>query len=292
MQSLSLVRSASRSRTADAADIRNASRLSRRRISSSGWPTNVAGTPRLLVERRLERKDHEHAIGDALDRLHAARPPGPQLRADVVDDRHADACAARARGSKLKSGKSIGDEHVAGASASRAAHQRAIEPPRARQDAHRFGQAGDRQAAEIADERGARGAQPIAAEAGDRGVRARASGSRSRARRRRDRRTARRTRSSRAGRSASTRTISSARDEEARRSGTLKRIGLDVALDAAPAGAARRRCGTPPGCRRRCGSRCSLFTAPVPAGVRSVRPHDEAVVAIDEERQRATCRRR
>src|SRR3954462_9602473 len=45
----------------------------------------AAGVP---VNRLFERKDHEHAIGNGLNRLDATGPPRPDLRADVVDDRN------------------------------------------------------------------------------------------------------------------------------------------------------------------------------------------------------------
>ena len=53
---------------------------------TSGWPTKVTGTPRLLVERLLERKDHEHARDGVADGREPAPPPGPYLGRDVVDD--------------------------------------------------------------------------------------------------------------------------------------------------------------------------------------------------------------
>ena len=43
----------------------------------------------LAVDGLLERKDDEHAIGKAADRLQPCRAPGPDLRADVIDHGHA-----------------------------------------------------------------------------------------------------------------------------------------------------------------------------------------------------------
>ena len=65
----------------------------------------------LAIDRLLERKDRQHAIDEPLHRLQPAGPPGPELRADVVDDRNAER-VERLPSRKLKSGKSIGDEHV------------------------------------------------------------------------------------------------------------------------------------------------------------------------------------
>ena len=45
---------------------------------------------RTAIEGLFEREDHQHTIGDPPHRLQAARPPRPQLRADVVDHRHAE----------------------------------------------------------------------------------------------------------------------------------------------------------------------------------------------------------
>ena len=44
----------------------------------------------IAIQLFLERKDHQHAVGDALDHPHAALAPRPQLRTDVVDDRDAE----------------------------------------------------------------------------------------------------------------------------------------------------------------------------------------------------------
>ncbi len=51
----------------------------------------------VAIDRFLERKNHEHAIGDRADGLQPAGTPGPDLRADVVDDRDAELLDARAR---------------------------------------------------------------------------------------------------------------------------------------------------------------------------------------------------
>ena len=55
------------------------------------------------VELLLEREDDEHARDVLADRAQPPRPPGPDLRRDVVDDGNAAACSARAR-RRLKSG--------------------------------------------------------------------------------------------------------------------------------------------------------------------------------------------
>ena len=72
--------------------------------SISGWPTNSTGTPACLVDRRFERKDHQHAIGD---RPHRREPSGarrPDLRADVIDHRDAEALDRR-RETEVESGE-------------------------------------------------------------------------------------------------------------------------------------------------------------------------------------------
>ena len=59
---------------------RNASRVADGFARSiSGWPTNSTGTPPFSVDRLLERKDHEHAIGDRADRLRAGRGRHAQI---------------------------------------------------------------------------------------------------------------------------------------------------------------------------------------------------------------------
>ena len=40
------------------------------------------------IQIHFERKDHEHPVDVLLHRLHAAGPPRPQLRADVIHDRN------------------------------------------------------------------------------------------------------------------------------------------------------------------------------------------------------------
>ena len=125
-----------------------------------------AGVP---VERFLERKDHQHPIDVGLHRLHAARPPRPQLRAHVVDDRDAET-AQRGQQPEIEVRRIDGHEDVRTQLACRV-DQTPQHRERARDDADRFGQAGDRQAAEVADEMPARGLETLAAEAEDLGVR-------------------------------------------------------------------------------------------------------------------------
>ena len=72
--------------------------------SSSGWPTHSTGTPAVSVDRLLEREDDQHAIGDARIVFIRPAPPGPELRADVVDDRDAE-LAQRARQAEVEVGK-------------------------------------------------------------------------------------------------------------------------------------------------------------------------------------------
>ena len=84
------------------------------------------------------------------NRLQPSRPPRPDLRADVVDDRNAEPLDA-ARQRKVEVGKIDDDERVG-------TIRRALTPPapergpRSRQLADRFGQAGHREAAIVVDE--------------------------------------------------------------------------------------------------------------------------------------------
>ena len=75
-----------------------ARRLTRRREIDQRMADELHRHARLAVDRFLERKDHQHAIGDRADRLQPPGAPRPDLRADVVDDRNAErADAARQR---------------------------------------------------------------------------------------------------------------------------------------------------------------------------------------------------
>ena len=67
--------------------------------------------PLTLVERGLEREDRQHLRDESLHRVDVARAPGPQLRADVVDDRHAEP-PNRARETEVEVGKVDRDEDV------------------------------------------------------------------------------------------------------------------------------------------------------------------------------------
>src|SRR5947199_7366775 len=44
-----------------------------------------AGNAGAAVQLRLERQDDHHVVHATLDRSHAARPPSPELRRDVID---------------------------------------------------------------------------------------------------------------------------------------------------------------------------------------------------------------
>ena len=65
----------------------------------------------LAIDRLLEGKDHEHAVGNLPHRLHPPGTPRPQLRADVVDDRNAEAFDAACQ-RKIEVGKIDDDERV------------------------------------------------------------------------------------------------------------------------------------------------------------------------------------
>jgi hypothetical protein len=121
-----------------------------------------AGVP---VEGFLERKDHQHARHVTLHRPHASGPPRPQLRADVVDDRHAEPTHGSHQ-PEVEIGKIDGDEDV------RPVRPRALRQPpdhrqRSRDDANGLGEAGDRELPEVAEQARAGGAQTRPAEPGD-----------------------------------------------------------------------------------------------------------------------------
>ena len=122
---------------------------------------------RALVDRLLELEDDQHAIGDLPHRLHAPGTPGPQLRADVVDDRDAEA-SDRARQPEVEVGKVDRHEHV-GAPFGGVADEPPIHRVGLRQDARDLQQTRHRDAAEVADERRAGLLKAIAAEAGNGG---------------------------------------------------------------------------------------------------------------------------
>src|SRR6476620_4008776 len=96
----------------------------------------------LTIDRFLEWKDHEHTVGDLTHRFHPAAAPGPELRRDVVDDRHAQATDG-ARETEIEVRKVDGDEHV-GTIGPRLLHEAAICGVGPRQEAKHLEQSGDR----------------------------------------------------------------------------------------------------------------------------------------------------
>src|SRR6058998_1324470 len=48
-------------------------------------PDERAGNAGAAVQLRLERQDDHHVVHATLDPPHAARPPSPELRRDVID---------------------------------------------------------------------------------------------------------------------------------------------------------------------------------------------------------------
>ncbi len=59
--------------------------------SASGWPTNFGVDVAVAVEGLFEGEDDHHAVDALLHPAQAAALPGPELRADEVDDRDAEA---------------------------------------------------------------------------------------------------------------------------------------------------------------------------------------------------------
>ena len=60
-----------------------------RKSSSSGWPTKSGLHPVPAVKIHLKREYHEHPVDAGSDSPNPILPPGPELGADVVDNRHA-----------------------------------------------------------------------------------------------------------------------------------------------------------------------------------------------------------
>ncbi len=120
----------------------------------------------LSIDLFLERKDDQHAIGNAPHRLDPAGPPRPELGGDVVNDRHAEALHG-VREAEVEIGEVDGDEHV-GTRLGRVCHELPVHGVRTRQHARNLEQTGDRQPLEVRDQTGAASAQAFASEAGDR----------------------------------------------------------------------------------------------------------------------------
>ena len=118
--------------------------------AADGRPT-CTGTP---ASRRSPPRTGRSPARDRRSRFIVFMPaaaPGPELRADVVDDRHAALAAARGASEEVEVGKIDRRRRRRAASASAAATRRAVGRLGARQHAQRLGQAGDREAAEVAD---------------------------------------------------------------------------------------------------------------------------------------------
>ena len=114
------------------------------------------------IQRLLEREDHQHPIDQRLHRLHAARAPRPQLRADVVDDRDAQRLDG-AHQPEVEIGIVDEDQHV-GPLFARGRHELLIGGPGSRQHLQRLGEAGDREPPEVGDQPRARAGELFAAE--------------------------------------------------------------------------------------------------------------------------------
>ena len=122
----------------------------------------------IAIDLFLERKDHEHAIDEPLHHLHAALAPRPELRADVIDDGHAELLDRRGE-TEIEVGKIDQDERV------RLLGARGIDQPV--EGGERFGEHANRldeprhaEAAIVREQLAAAGHQPLAAEPEDGGV--------------------------------------------------------------------------------------------------------------------------
>ena len=117
----------------------------------------------IAVERFFEGKNHQHAIGDALHRPHPVPAPGPELRADVVNDRDAQ-LLDRCRQPEIEIGE-IDDDQRVGLFRSRGVNQPVHHGKRARHDAKRFDEAGHADAAVVGEELASPGHQTLTAKA-------------------------------------------------------------------------------------------------------------------------------
>ena len=122
---------------------------------------------RALVDRLLELEDDQDSIRDLPHRPHAPRTPGPQLRADVVDDRDTEA-SDRARQPEVEVRKVDRHEHVRTPFGG-VADEPPIHRVGLRKDARDLQQTRHRDAAEVADEGRAGLLKAIAAKAGNGG---------------------------------------------------------------------------------------------------------------------------
>ena len=113
----------------------------------------------------LERKDHEHTVGDPLHRPQAAGPPRPELRTDVVHHRHTEPSQPPGEPEveiwKVDRHEDVGPVRLG------VGKQPPVRRVRPRQHARDLEQAGDRQALEVGNQAGSRITQPLTAEAGD-----------------------------------------------------------------------------------------------------------------------------
>ena len=121
--------------------------------------------PAFPIDRFLERKDHQDPIRDPTDRLQPAGTPGPDLRADVIDDRHAELLDGR-REAEIEVGRIDDDERV-GTLGARRRDQAAQCGKRTRHFRNRFRQPGDGDVAIVVDQAAPGGFELRAAEAGD-----------------------------------------------------------------------------------------------------------------------------
>ena len=121
--------------------------------------------PAISIDLLLERKNHEHKIGNRANGFQASGAPGPDLGADVINDRHAEPFEVSCE-RKVEVGEIDRDERVGRLGAGRRG-ELPKRRPRSRDNHDRLGQAGNRQPAVIGDQASARGRQLRSAEAGD-----------------------------------------------------------------------------------------------------------------------------
>ena len=114
------------------------------------------------VERRLEREHDGEPVDPARDRAHAAAPPRPDLRADVVEDRNAGPLGG-AREPQVEL-REVDQDAEVGRVLAQAAHEQAIDAEELADVARRFDDADRRDLGRVDHRLHPRGAEPGAAD--------------------------------------------------------------------------------------------------------------------------------
>ena len=122
--------------------------------------------PAISIDLLLERKNHEHKIGNRANGFQASGAPGPDLGADVIDDRHAEPFDLR-RETKVEV-RRVEDNERIGTLGARGGDEAAERRQRSRHLGNGFGQSGDRDVAVVVDDASAGRLELRSAQAGNR----------------------------------------------------------------------------------------------------------------------------